>query len=45
MENQNEKINAYCDICDRDQIGTEEVLTGCGWYLGNHEQFCPNCNQ
>lgn len=42
--NQNETINAFCDICDSEQNGTKSQLENSGWFLGTREEFCPNCN-
>jgi hypothetical protein len=33
-----------CDIpdCDVSGIGSEKQLRAAGWYLGRHEEICPN---
>lgn len=33
---------AICDCCGVTETGTG--LKAAGWFLGNREQFCPNCN-
>jgi hypothetical protein len=44
MENTNETTNGFCDICGEQEINVKENLILSGWFIGNREHFCPNCN-
>lgn len=35
---------AFCDVCDNQASGTKATLQNQGWHLGQHEEFCPECN-
>lgn len=35
---------AFCDCCDNQASGTKDELKRRGWYLGQREEFCPECN-
>lgn len=43
-EKTNNKVSAFCDLCDCQAKAERENLEGRGWYLGRNEQFCPECN-
>jgi hypothetical protein len=45
MENTNETVKAFCDCCDNEAKAEKTQLENRGWYLGQREQFCPECNQ
>lgn len=34
----------FCDACPNQETGTRKELERRGWYLGNREEFCPECN-
>lgn len=44
MENTNETVKAFCDCCDNQADVPKTQLENRGWYLGQREQFCPECN-
>lgn len=39
-----QSITAFCDCCPNNQTGTKSQLENQGWFLGQREQFCAECN-
>ncbi len=36
--------SVFCDCCDTEAKAEKSQLENRGWYLGQREQFCPECN-
>ncbi len=44
IENTTNTINAFCECCDSEVRADKSSLENCGWWVGQNEQFCPECN-
>ncbi len=44
ITNFEEAVTAFCDCCPNQATGTKDELARRGWWVGQNEQFCGECN-